>query len=117
MDNIIYGTFVNKFNEEYSKKLSENQRSLLQKYISSFSDNGIELKYYLNEEIGTLKDQLLECKKDEDIIDDSDLKNKIDKVYSILESYKEKEVDLDLIEVVLKTQDLLEEISEDDNNS
>jgi len=117
MDNIIYGTFVSKFNEEYSSKLSENQRSLLQKYISSFSDNGIELKYYLNEEVSTLKDQLLECKSDEDIISDNDLKIKIDKVYSILESYKEKEVDLDLIEVVLKTQDLLEEISEDDNNS
>ena len=117
IDNIVYGTFVNKFNEEYSGRLSENQKCLLQKYISSFSDNGIELKYYLNEEIGSLKAQLVECKKDKDIINDNGIKDKIDKVYSILESYKEKEIDLDLVEVVLRTQEFLEEISEDDNNS
>jgi len=117
IDNIVYGTFVNKFNQEYSSKLSENQKSLLEKYISSFSDNGVELKYYLNEEIGSLKQQLADSKKDRDIIDDNDIKNKIDKVYSILESYKEKDIDLDLIEVVLRTQEFLQEISEDDNNS
>jgi hypothetical protein len=117
MDNIIYGAFVNKFNEEYSGKLSENQKELLTKYISSFSDNGIELKYYLNEEVGDLKHKLKVCKQDPDINADNSLKDKIDKVYSILESYKEKEIDTDLIELVLKTQELVEEINEDDNIS
>ena len=65
----------------------------------------------------SLKAQLTECKKVKEIIDDNSIKNKIDKVYSILESYKEKDIDLDLIEVVLRTQEFLQEISEDDNNS
>ena len=110
VDNLVYKTFVEKFNEEYSNGLKESQKILLEKYISSFSDSGLELKYYLNEEVGSLKDQLLECKKDASISVDVNLKEKIDKVYSILESYHEREIDADIIEVVLKTQDLIEEI-------
>ena len=117
VDNIVYNTFVTKFNEEYSGILNESQKNLLGKYISSFSDNGVELKYYLNEEIGKLKEGLEECKKDEDVCNDINLKDKIDKVYSILEGYKEKEIDADLIEVVLKTQELVEEIKQDDSIS
>ena len=117
MDNIIYSTFVSKFNDEYSNKLNENQKELLTKYISSFSDNGLEMKYYLNEEIGSLKDKLQDCKNVPEISEDNSLKNKIDKVYSILDSYKEKEIDTDLIELVLKTQELVEEIENNDNIS
>lgn len=117
MDNIIYNTFVSKFNEEYSTTLNENQRTLLNKYISSFSDNGLEFKFYLNEELGTLKEKLKDSKKTKVITEDESLKNKIDSVYSILESYKEKEIDSALIETILKTQDLIEEISKDDSDS
>jgi hypothetical protein len=117
IDNIIYSKFVSNFNEEYSDKLSDNQKELLTKYISSFSDNGLEMKVYLNEEIGKLKKDLIECKQDVDISSDISLKDKIDKVYSILESYKEKEIDTKLIELVLKTQELVEEINKDDYNS
>ena len=112
VDNIVYNTFVSKFNEEYSGTLNENQKRLLNKYIASFSDNGIELKYYLSEEIGELKGKLEMCKKDKDVKEDNSLKEKINKVYSILDSYKEKEVDTDLIEVVLKTQELVDEIEQ-----
>jgi len=117
MDNIIYNTFVTKFNQEYSDSLNENQKQLLNKYIASFSDNGLEMKYYLNEELGNLKKQLIECKQDPDVEKDNSLKEKIDRVYSLLESYKEKEIDTDLIEIVLKTQDLVEEIKKDDDIS
>jgi len=114
IDNIVYNTFVTKFNDQYSEILNENQKNLLGKYISSFSDNGVELKYYLNEEIGNLKSQLSACKNSVVMNEDNSLKEKVDKVYSILDSYKEKEIDSTLIEVVLKTQDLLEEIEKDD---
>ena len=117
IDNIVYSTFVNKFNEEYSGKLNENQKNLLTRYISSFSDNGLEMKIYLNEEIGKLKEGLQRCKEDVDVASDKTLKEKIDKVYSILEDYKGKEIDTDLIELVLKTQDLVQEINKNDNIS
>jgi hypothetical protein len=94
-----------------------HQKGLLNKYISSFSDNGLEFKYYLNEELGSLKDRLQQTKDMTVICEDEGLKNKIDQVYSILDSYKEKEIDPVLIETMLKTQDLLEEINKDDTNS
>ena len=111
IDNIVYGTFVNRFNEEYGSRLSESQKTLLSKYISSFSDNGVELKFYLNEEIGCLKEKLEQSKFDPEISADNSLKEKIDQVYSILDKYSKEEVDTEMLEVVLKTQDLVEEIS------
>ncbi len=116
IDNIVYKSFVGKFNEEYSNVLTEDQKSLLGKYISSFADNGLEMKVYLNEEVGSLKNKLVKIKNkygDQD----KDLKSKIDKVYYILESYKDREIDLSLVEIVLNTQQIVKELEEDANNS
>ena len=57
VDNIVYKTFVGKFNEKYDEQLLEEQKDLLSYYITSFSDNSLELKMFLNEEIGRLKDK------------------------------------------------------------
>jgi len=115
IDSIIYNTFVNKFNEEYTSTLGENQRQLLGHYISSFVDNGLELKVYLNDEIGRLKEDLQDAKKANTIKNDKILKEKIDQVYNILEQSKNKEIDIEILEVVLKTQDLLKEIDKNDD--
>ena len=58
MDNLVYKTFANKFNKEYSTGLIKEQKELLAKFISSFSNNGLDLKFYLNEEIGRLKKEV-----------------------------------------------------------
>ena len=49
------------------------------------------------------------------IKEDNDLKEKVNQVYNILEKSKDKEIDTELVEVVLKTQDLLKEINNDDD--
>lgn len=112
IDSLVYSTFVQKFNEEYSSNLNENQKSLLNNYISSFEDNGLELKIYLNEEIGRLKDRLITVKDQN--LSDSDLKEKLVKVYNILDETKSKEIDTKTLEIVLSTQQLLEDIKDDD---
>ena len=58
IDNLTYKTFVEKFNETYKNSLKENQKKLLTNYITSFSDNGLALKSFVNEEVGRLKDHL-----------------------------------------------------------
>jgi HD superfamily phosphodiesterase len=85
MDSIIYNTFVKKFNEEYSDLLSENQKLLLGHYVSSFSDNGLELKIYMNEEISRLKTELTKKKKSMKVSSNKTLREKIEKVYNILD--------------------------------
>jgi len=108
MDTLVYNTFVSKFNEEYSEALNENQKALLGNYITSFNDNGIELKIYLNEEIGRLKSRLMDIKEEQG--SDSSLKEKIGKVYNILDETKTKDIDTETLEIVLSTQQLLEDI-------
>lgn len=111
IDSIVYSTFVKKFNEEYSEVLSENQKNLLGHYISSFSDNGVEFKTYLNEEIGRLKEKLQEAKQTENPA----MASKVSKIYEILDNTKSKPVDTETLEIVLQTQELLEEMEENDS--
>jgi len=58
IDKLTYRTFVDKFNSTYKETLKEEQKQLLTNFIVSFSDNGLGLKSFLNEEIGRLKQQL-----------------------------------------------------------
>ncbi len=66
IDTIVYKTFVKKFNDKYNTLLNE-QKDLLTKYVSSFADDGIELKLYLNEEIDRLKLRINNALKIEEI--------------------------------------------------
>lgn len=115
LDALTYNTFVTKFNEEYADSLNENQKALLGNYVSSFADNGIELKLYLNEEIARLKSGLLEVKSIEEVSLDERLKEKLEQVYNILDNTKTKEIDTETVEIVLNTQQLLEEIKNNDD--
>ena len=110
IDNIVYKTFVEKFNNKYSEKLLKNQKKVLTKYISSFSDNGIELKSFLNEEVHSLKNRLNDSKLNVNINKDEKIVEKIDKVLGLFEIYKERAVDEEFLELVLKTQTLAEEL-------
>ena len=114
IDSLVYNTFAEKFNEEYKDLLNENQKSLLGNYISSFVDNGLELKVYLNEEIGRIKETLSEMKENK-CTEDKALKEKISNVYNILDNTKQREIDTETIEIVLNAQQLLEEIESNDS--
>ena len=114
IDSIVYRTFVDKFNHKYSSVLNEQQQTLLNHYVSSFSDNELELKIYLNDEIGRLKSTLKECvTKKPRLLEDEVLKSKVESIYSILETFQEKSIDTDLLETVLRTQELVEELEKD----
>ena len=115
IDSLVYNKFVKNFNEEYSEVLNENQKVLLNNYISSFTNNGLEMKVYLNEEIGRLKDKLTKLSSSTNNLLDKSIKEKIQNVYSILDETKSKKIDTETIEIVLNTQQLIEEIEENDD--
>ena len=54
LDNLTYNTFVSKFNDTYKETLLKEQRELLTNFITSFSDNGLGLKMFMNEELGKI---------------------------------------------------------------
>ena len=113
IDNVVYKTFVQKFNEEYNTKLADEQRTLLERYIFSFVDNGLEFKIFLNEEISRLKGEVKASRSTPEMVEDPEMVIKTDKVLEILEEYKTRDVasTQDLMKI-LKIQELVREIQE-----
>ena len=113
IDNLVYKSFVQRFNEQYSGKLINEQRELLSKFISSFADNGIELKLFLNEEVSRLKEAVKRSINLQEIKEDQEMVKKVEGVVEIIDQFKEQKVDRDVIMKVLKIQNLVKEINED----
>ena len=66
------------------------QKELLSKLVSSFADNGLQLKTFLNEEIFRLKSDLKKSLLIEEFVADDQMATKAKNVISILESYKQQ---------------------------
>jgi len=115
VDNLVYRKFVENFNEVYSEKLNERQKDLLTKYIASFSDNGLEFKVFLNEEVGSLKKSISSAIESEIAKDDNDLKNKFEEIVAILESFASNEFKDDNLNELIKIQSLVEELNKNDD--
>ena len=111
IDNIVYSTFSKKFNEKYSGLLNE-QKELLNKYVGSFQNNGLELKIFLNEEIERLKSEIIKSVEKEEIKADNNMTNAVGKTLDYLNSFKEvKELSQDMLQKVLKIQQFVHEVN------
>lgn len=115
IDNIIYKVFTNKFNNEYAKGLLDEQKDLLNKYVNSFSNNGLDLKLYLNEEIGRLKKEINKSLLIEEFVKDMQMQEKAKTILSTLNSYKEQKPKKEMIQQVMKIQSLVNEIRSNAN--
>jgi len=110
IDNLTYKTFVSKFNEKYGSELLSEQKTLLSHYVGSFTDNGLELKVYLNEEISRLKDRLDQAMRLSEIKEDSEMFEGTKRVVEILDSCSKKPIDNKMVQEILKIQNLVKEI-------
>jgi len=110
VDNVVYKSFVEKFNSKYEESLLSEQKELLTHYISSFSDNALQLKTFLNEEISRLKADLTSARQQEEFEEDNDMLKKLDSTIELLESFSRVEVNEDVLRCVLKTQKLSKEL-------
>ena len=112
-DELVYRTFVKNFNKKYEGSLLEEQKEILTRHAISFSDNGLSLRIYLNEEIGRLKQKLEEAAGHELIKEDSSMLQKTNDVLKILESYKGAEkVEYDNMVQIMEIQKLVRELDE-----
>lgn len=109
IDNIIMNSFVKKFNEKY-QNLFEEQKKLLNKFITSFVDNGIDLKVFLNEEIARLKKELSQSMTAKELTEDKNMLENCNIVLKILEGLAGRKIDEEMISQVIKIQNLLREI-------
>tara|TARA_R110002096_G_scaffold425386_1_gene633997 strand:+ start:639 stop:1478 length:840 start_codon:yes stop_codon:yes gene_type:complete len=116
VDNLIYKTFTKKFNKEYSTDLLKEQKELLSKFISSFMNNSLQLKSFLNDELGRLKEELRASLSKEEIMNDKNMFDQTQKIIALLESYKKKQPEKKMIQQVIKVQGLVHEINKDAAN-
>ena len=99
--------FVKRFNDTYQNSLLKEQKELLSNFITSFSDNGLGLKVYLNEEIGRLKEAV-----DAEIVEkpNSAFTENFKKVRAKLDNYATKPLNEAMVEEIFYIQDLLAEV-------
>ena len=110
IDNLTYHSFIKKFNTKY-KGLLQEQQSLLTQYVTSFSDDGLELRVYLNEEISRLKGILSTALK---TTSEPAIAQKVEEVYNYLDGFRKREFEEEDLGKVLKVQSLTEELSAND---
>ncbi len=116
-DSLVYKTLVSKFNDKYDGDLLKEQKQILSYFISSFADNSLELKMFLNEEISRLKKSLNEALQTSEISDDQLMFEKTKKVIAKLDELYTEEINEKVLLTVLKTQTLVGEINNDGNHS
>tara|TARA_R100000664_G_scaffold32780_2_gene48280 strand:- start:55 stop:888 length:834 start_codon:yes stop_codon:yes gene_type:complete len=113
IDDLALASFIDKFNSKYDDELLEEQKALLNFYISSFVDNSLALKSFLNEEISRLKAQLKESLSNEHIKDDLDMSQKTEEIITKLDDFYSENINERVLMTVLKTQKLVREITND----
>jgi hypothetical protein len=108
VNNLTLKTFIEKFNSEYSETLDENQKNLLNRYIMSYMEDGLEFKAFLYEEIDSLKKTLTE---------NVDSNKKIDKILKRMDGYSDKKLDNSFIYEVMQIQSLVQELNNNATNN
>ena len=101
ISNTTLKVFTQKFNKEY-KDLFLEQKELIQKYISSFNDNGLELKVFLNEELGRLKEKIREMEFDNNLKEDKNLIDKSKEVLQTMDEFTGKFIDEEMLKKIFK---------------
>ena len=107
VDKLAFKTFLEKFNTKYGSSLLKEQKELLGNFITSYSDNGLGLKVYLNNEIGRLKEAV-----STEIVGSTNeaLTENFQKVKAKLDSYAKTPLNEAVVEEIFYIQDLLAEV-------
>ena len=77
--------------------------------MTSYADNKLELKIYLNEEVGRIKDKITDF-MDTNTIENKNTLDRFNGVLRVIESLREQEISPSLIETTAKIQKLVSEI-------
>lgn len=86
VDSLVVRTFTDNFNKKYAGLL-ESQRELLENYIVSFLDNGVDFKIFLVEQLNVIKSKIKDSLKLEEVKNDKDMIESTKKTLSIVENF------------------------------
>lgn len=110
VNKFTYNRFIERFNETYANSLLPEQKELLSKYMRHHDDD-IDLKVYLNEEIGRIRNELNNIKGNDLIKENTDLGNKVNKMQENLQTLKIDYISEELIKKVMLMQEFVSEVN------
>lgn len=102
LESAVINRFVERFNEAYDKDLLKEQKNLLSKYINS-SDDDVELKLFVNEELIRLKNELK-------ALSENDSTGNSKKILDSLNDLKIQEINESLIKKIMYAQQFVYEV-------
>lgn len=108
-DAFTFRRFIEKFNNEYGDKLLNEQKELLGRFINNTED-GTELKVYLNEEIDRLKVELASSFSSDFLKANEELATKVKLVNETLKKLKFHNPDEELIKKIMYIQQFVAEV-------
>ncbi len=79
-------------------------------FLTSFTDNGVEFKMFLSEEVGRLSNSIASSLKENNSDIDNDMRDKTKLVLEKLEEFKKTNIDENMVKGVLKIQSLASEV-------
>lgn len=109
IDNLTYQRFVDRFNEAYSNALLPEQKELLSRYIRH-SEDDIDLKVYLNEELWRLKGVLKEVSGTEIVKENIDLNDNFQKMSESIQNLQIETINESLIKKIMLIQEFVHEV-------
>lgn len=109
LDDLVFSTFIKKFNEKYGSTLLKEQKELLTQYVMAFSDNGASLKFFVNEELERIKKAVVETAKSDVVKKDTQMFEMIQKLGTKLDSFRIKKFDQGMLSDLLKIQEFVNE--------
>jgi len=109
LDSFTMSRFVHKFNETYGKNLLDEQKQLLSRYINS-DEESLDLKIYLNEELGRLKNELKTILSSQIVKDNKDLEQQVTTLSKNLNKLRIETIDEELIKKTMLIQEFVQEV-------
>ena len=110
ISNLVMRNFMKRFNTAHNNMLEE-QKETLRNFVNSFADNGVEFRFYLNEELVRLNEIVNTSYKLAEIKEDTTLKLKLDKVKEILQKFNKVPLKRESLIQVLQIQNLAHELT------
>ena len=108
-DAFTFRRFIDRFNNEYGDKLLKEQKELLSRFINNTEDD-LELKLYLNEEIDRLKTEIKSAFNTELLKENSELAKKVKQVNETLQRLKIQQIDEELVKRIMYIQQFVSEV-------
>lgn len=103
-------TAIKIFNKKY-ENLTENQKSLISKFVTKREETEPELKLYVAEELGRIKNKLSSSLTIKEFQEDKIMRTKAEKTLVLIEQILKEEIDEEEVSLILKLQELEKELS------